>query len=49
MMIQAGFLQVHRPGNIFHRGAMKSFLTKDLRSGFQDIVSGHKLSLPNGW
>jgi hypothetical protein len=48
VVIQAGFLQVDRPGNILHRGSVKAFLSEDLSSSVQDLVSGHHASLPNG-
>ena len=47
-MVQAGFLQVYRFGNILHGGAVEPFLAKDLRRGFKDVFSCHWLSLPNG-
>jgi hypothetical protein len=42
MMVEAGLLQVYSFGDVCHRRAMKSLLTKDLRSSFQNVIPGHK-------
>jgi len=46
-VIQNG-IQCPEMSQILHGRAMESFFSKNLCSGFQNVVSGHGCSLPNG-